>query len=197
MLQILVSSDALQLVLDNLLDILLYPIVVVLNVLLHAVVAIGILEVVDDRDWLIMAFLSLHLVGIHDNLGMEDLLLYALGEIVGNGRRFTRFCRELAKRLDIADGFRTLWIEFDREKMKGTIGKNKIENLTFDRIHIKGKHVLLVDDVITTGTSLVQIGKKLSPNWKETIRTWSVICQRCLYGKNSSRNRNVFIMIFV
>ena len=78
-----------------------------------------------------------------------------------HGRRFTRFCRELAKRLDIADGFRTLWIEFDREKMKGTIGKNKIENLTFNRIHIKGKHVLLVDDVITTGTSLVQIGKKL------------------------------------
>lgn len=78
-----------------------------------------------------------------------------------HGRRFTRFCRELAKRLDIADGFRTLWIEFDREKMKGTIGKNKIENLTFNRIHIKGKHVLLVDDVIMTGTSLVQIGKKL------------------------------------
>ena len=73
-LQILVSSDALQLVLDNLLDILLYPIVVVLNGLLHAVVAIGILAVVDDRDWLIMAFLSLHLVGIHDNLGMEDIL---------------------------------------------------------------------------------------------------------------------------
>ena len=74
MLQILVSSDALQFVLDNLLDILLYPIVVVQNGLLHAVVAIGILEVVDDRDWLIMAFLSLHLVGIYDNLGMEDIL---------------------------------------------------------------------------------------------------------------------------
>lgn len=45
--------------------------------------------------------------------------------------------------------------------MKGTIGKKKNENLKFNRIHIKGKHVLLVDDVITTGTSLVQIGKKL------------------------------------
>ena len=82
--QILVSSDALQFVLDNLLDILLYLIVVVLNSLLHAVIAIGILEVVDDRDWLIMAFLSLYLVGVNDNLGMEDLLLYALGEVVGN-----------------------------------------------------------------------------------------------------------------
>ena len=83
-LQILVSGDALQFILDNLLDILLYPIVVVLNSLLHAVVAIGILEVVDDGDRLIMAFLSLYLVGVNDNLGMEDLLLYALGEVVGN-----------------------------------------------------------------------------------------------------------------
>ena len=84
MLQVLVSSDAFQLVLDNLLDVLLDLVVVVLNSLLHAVVAIGILEVVDDGDRLIMAFLSLYLVGVNDNLGMEDLLLYALGEVVGN-----------------------------------------------------------------------------------------------------------------
>ena len=84
MLQVLVSSDAFQLVLDNLLDVILNLVVVVLNNLLHAVVAIGILEVVDDGDRLIMAFLSLYLVGVNDNLGMEDLLLYALGEVVGN-----------------------------------------------------------------------------------------------------------------
>ena len=79
MLQILVSSDAIQFILDNLFDVLLYLIVIVQNSLLHAVVAIGILEVVDDGDRLIMAFLSLYLVGVNDNLGMEDLLLYALG----------------------------------------------------------------------------------------------------------------------
>ena len=59
-------------------------VVIVQNSLLHAVVAIGILEVVDDGDRLIMAFLSLYLVGVNNNLGMEDLLLYALGEVVGN-----------------------------------------------------------------------------------------------------------------
>ena len=84
MLQVFVTCDALQFILDNLFDILLYLIVVVLNSLLHAVVAIGILEVVDDGDRLIMAFLSLYFVGVNDNLGMEDLLLYALGEVVGN-----------------------------------------------------------------------------------------------------------------
>ena len=83
-LQVLVTCDAFQFILDNLFDVLLYLIVVVLNSLLHAVVAIGILEIVNDRDRLIMAFLPLHLVGIHDNLGVEDLLLYALGEVVGN-----------------------------------------------------------------------------------------------------------------
>ena len=84
MLQVFVTCDALQFVLDNQLDILLDLVVIVQNSLLHAVVAIGILEVVDDGDWLIMAFLSLYLIGVNDNLGMEDLLLYALGEVVGN-----------------------------------------------------------------------------------------------------------------
>ena len=84
MLQVLIVGDTPQLILDYLLDILLDLVVVVLNGLLHAVVAIGILEVVDDGDRLIMAFLSLYFVGVNDNLGMEDLLLYALGEVVGN-----------------------------------------------------------------------------------------------------------------
>ena len=83
-LQVLIVGDALQLVLDNQLDILLDLVVIVQNSLLHAVVAIGILEVVNDRDRLIMAFLSFYLVGVNDNLGMEDLLLYALGEVIGN-----------------------------------------------------------------------------------------------------------------
>ena len=66
------------------LDILLYLIVVVLNSLLHAVVAIGILEIVNDRDRLIMAFLSLYFVGVNDYLGMEYLLLDTLVEVIGN-----------------------------------------------------------------------------------------------------------------
>ena len=85
MLQVLIVGDTPQFILDYLLDIFLDLVVVVLYGLLHAVVAIGILEIVNDRDRLIMAFLSLYFVGVNDNLGMEDLLLYALGEVVGNG----------------------------------------------------------------------------------------------------------------
>ena len=84
MLQVLIVGDTPQLILDYLLDIFLDLVVVVLYGLLHAVVAIRIQEIVDDGDRLIMAFFSLYLVGIHDNLGMEDFLIYAFGEIVGN-----------------------------------------------------------------------------------------------------------------
>ena len=84
MLQVLIVGDTPQLILDYLLDILLDLVVVALYGLLHAVVAIRIQEIVDDGDRLIMAFFSLYLVGIHDNLGMEDFLIYAFGEIVGN-----------------------------------------------------------------------------------------------------------------
>ena len=84
MLQTFITSDALQLILDNLLDILLDLIVVVLYGLLHAVVAVCIQEAVDDGEFLITVFLSFHLFGVHDNLGMEYLLLNALVEVVGN-----------------------------------------------------------------------------------------------------------------
>ena len=82
--QILVTSDAFQLILDNLLDIFLDLVVVVLYGLLHAVVAIGILEIIDDGDRLIVAFLTLYLVGINHNLSMEYLLFDALVEVIGN-----------------------------------------------------------------------------------------------------------------
>ena len=84
MLQVLIVGDTPQLILDYLLDIFLDLVVVVLYGLLHAVVAIRIQEIVDDGEFLITTFLSLYLVGVNDYLGMEDLLLYALGEVVGN-----------------------------------------------------------------------------------------------------------------
>lgn len=100
MLQVLIVGNTLQLILDNLLDILLDLIVVVLYGLLHAVVAIRILEVVDDGNRLIMAFLLLYLVGIHDNLGMENLLFDTLVEVVGNGADKHALCQtaNLARR---------------------------------------------------------------------------------------------------
>ena len=72
MLQVFVTSDALQLVLDNQLDILLDLVVIVQNSLLHAVVAIRIQEIVDDGEFLITTFLSLYLVVDTDKVKREE-----------------------------------------------------------------------------------------------------------------------------
>lgn len=84
MLQVFITCDALQFILDNLFDILLDLVVVVLYGLLHAVVAIRILEVVDDGEFLITTFLPFYLFGINYYLGMEYFLLDTLVEVIGN-----------------------------------------------------------------------------------------------------------------
>ena len=65
MLQVFITCDALQFILDNLFDILLDLVVVVLYGLLHAVVAIRIQEIVDDGEFLITTCLPFHLFGIN------------------------------------------------------------------------------------------------------------------------------------
>ena len=82
MLQFGVGLDALQLVGDNLPHLRTDAVVVLLDHLLHAVVAVGIGEVRDDGDRLVSLLLAPHLLGIHHYLTMKNLLLDALVEVV-------------------------------------------------------------------------------------------------------------------
>lgn len=67
----------------NLLNISLDAVVVILHGLFHDALAGGFInEIIDNRDWLIGIGLSLHPIIVHDNLGMENLLVNALVEIV-------------------------------------------------------------------------------------------------------------------
>ncbi len=79
-----------------------------------------------------------------------------------NIQRFARFNYLLAKRLKIEDGYKAIWIKEDREQMKGQTNQDKIFNLDFSIRYIKGKNVLLVDDIFTTGDSFIQIKRKLA-----------------------------------
>lgn len=81
--------------------------------------------------------------------------------------RFASFCSHLARRLNILDGYRAIWITGDREQLKGTRGTNKIAHVAFNKKHIVGKDIFLVDDVLTTGASFrqtAQVLKKMGAN---------------------------------
>ena len=81
--QLRVCLDAPDLVGDNLPDLALDAVVVGINLLLHGVVAVLVGEIDDLRNLHVAGGLPLDLLVIHDNLGMENLLLDTLVEIVG------------------------------------------------------------------------------------------------------------------
>ena len=75
---------ALQLIGDNLFHVRLDAVVVLLYYFLHAVVAVLICKVGNDGYRLVGFLFTLHLLGIHDNLTVENLLLDTFVEVVGH-----------------------------------------------------------------------------------------------------------------
>lgn len=77
-------------------------------------------------------------------------------------KRFPVVCYYLSEWLGIKDGFKAIWIEEDRKQLKGK-GKDKdiLRNLQFTRRYIRGKNVVLLDDVLTTGESFRQLQRKM------------------------------------
>lgn len=84
MFQIFVISDAFQLFLNNLFHLLLDAPVIRLHCFLHAVFAILVREVGNDGYLLVGFFLAFHLLCIHDNLAVKNLLFNALVEVIGH-----------------------------------------------------------------------------------------------------------------
>ena len=81
--QLRVCLDAPDLVGDNLPDLVLDAVVVGVDLLMHGVVAVLIGEVDDLRNLYVTGGLPPDLLVVHDNLGMENLLLDTLVEVVG------------------------------------------------------------------------------------------------------------------
>ena len=84
MFQVIIVCDTLQFLLNNLFHLFLDSPVISLHRFLHAVVAILVREVGNDGDRLVGTFLPLHLLGIHHNLAVKNLLLDALVKVVGH-----------------------------------------------------------------------------------------------------------------
>ena len=109
MLQFGVGLDALQLVGDNLPHLGTDAVVVLLNHLFHAVVAVGVGEVRDDGDGLVSLFLTLHFIGIYYNLTVKNLLLDALIEVV----RHRADEHALRERGNLARGYQAFHLRVD------------------------------------------------------------------------------------
>ena len=84
MLQVVIACDALQFILHNLLHLFLDAPVICLHRFLHAVVAVLVREVGNDGNRLVGTFLPLHLLGIHHNLTVKNLLFDTFVEVVGH-----------------------------------------------------------------------------------------------------------------
>lgn len=76
-------------------------------------------------------------------------------------KRFPVLCYHLSKWLNVRDGFQTIWIEEEREQMKGTSHKDVVSNLSIKRRDINGMHVILFDDILTTGQSFKQLKRRM------------------------------------
>ena len=83
--QLRVAFDTFHLVVDDGLRVGLYAVVVALDLLRHHVVAVLVTELVDYRDFHVGTFLRADLGVVYHDFGVENLLVYLLAYIVGNG----------------------------------------------------------------------------------------------------------------
>ncbi len=76
-------------------------------------------------------------------------------------KRFPVLCYHLSRWLNVSDGFQTIWIEEEREQMKGTSHKDVVSNLSIKKRDVDGMHVILFDDVLTSGQSFIQLKRRM------------------------------------
>lgn len=76
--------------------------------------------------------------------------------------RYEEFCRRLSDDMGTANGYGAITVAHDRPQYKGSRREeDRTANLEFHPEHFKDKCVLLLDDVLTTGTSFIQQRRKL------------------------------------
>lgn len=85
---------------------------------------------------------------------------------VQNEKRYGRFCERVSELAGVGNGFHHIGISQDRlavhehrrDKEKSI---SKVQVIDFDRCYFNGKNVVVMDDIITTGTSYAMFANSL------------------------------------
>ena len=102
----------------------------------------------------IIYFKLLYLLLIHRN---KCSLIISLYGVLGNSSLNPERVR-LHKKL--SEG-KSWTIEEEREQMKGTSHKDVVSNLSIKKRDVDGMHVILFDDVLTSGQSFIQLKRRM------------------------------------
>ena len=78
-----------------------------------------------------------------------------------NEKRFKKFCAEVANETGMADGYEIIKRVTDREDSRKAKVTNTLAGVQIDWARVKGKNVLLFDDVTTRGLSFKQMADAL------------------------------------
>lgn len=86
-----------------------------------------------------------------------------------NENRFRNFTDNICTSTNMKNEMSGISILFDRTESKGKVGVSKVKNLSFDAERFEGKHVILFDDVITSGSSFEQVANILMKNGAKQV----------------------------
>jgi phosphoribosylpyrophosphate synthetase len=77
-----------------------------------------------------------------------------------NDLRYKALCTKIAEKFPVINGYNYISIVSDRNDSRGQKSSDTVWNLSFSS-NVRGKTVVLFDDITTRGTSFIQVASKL------------------------------------
>lgn len=77
-----------------------------------------------------------------------------------NERRYKTMCGQVASKYSLCNGYSLIQIVYDRSDSREHKSSNTIDNLSFSPA-VRGRDVILFDDITTRGTSFIQVANEL------------------------------------
>ena len=80
-----------------------------------------------------------------------------------NDLRYKTLCTKIAEKFPVINGYEYISIVSDRSDSRGQKSSDTVWNLSFSS-NVRGKTIVLFDDITTRGTSFIQVASKLKQN---------------------------------